>query len=75
MSRLSILKGNLDPSASFPYKSKKKEVLEHFKHVIKICPNRGYIFFIINYGILGQQYKKISDIKYKISLMAVCWYV
>ena len=21
-----------------------KEALEHFKHVIKICPNRGHIF-------------------------------
>ena len=21
-----------------------KEALEHFKHLIKICPNRGYIF-------------------------------
>ena len=23
---------------------KQKEDLEHFKHVIKICPNRGHIF-------------------------------
>ena len=22
----------------------KKKALEHFKHVIKICPNRGHIF-------------------------------
>ena len=21
-----------------------KEALEHFKHVIKVCPNRGHIF-------------------------------
>ena len=27
----------------FKRKAKKKP-LEHFKHVIKVCPNRGYIF-------------------------------
>ena len=33
-------------SASFRYKKEEseKEALEHFKHVIKICPNRGHIF-------------------------------
>ena len=36
---------NLVPSASFCYKRKsKKEALEHFKHVVKICPNRGHMF-------------------------------
>ena len=31
--------------ASFRYKKKtKKEVLGHFKHVIKVCPNRGHFF-------------------------------
>ena len=31
---------------------REKEALEHFKHVIKICPNSGhiFIFFRINYG-------------------------
>ena len=42
------LKSQIDylvPSASFRYKRKaKKEVLEHFKHVIKICQNKGLLF-------------------------------
>ena len=32
------------PSHLFAIRGKQKESLEHFKHVIKICPNRGHIF-------------------------------
>ena len=33
------------PSVSFRYKSKgEKEAMEHFKHVLKICPNRRHDF-------------------------------
>ena len=34
---------NLVPDASFR-KQEKKETLEHFKQVLKICPNREHIF-------------------------------
>ena len=36
---------NLDPSTAFRYKGVgEKEVLEHFTHVIKICPNKRLVF-------------------------------
>ena len=35
---------NLVSNASFRYKKRQKEALAHFKHVIKIFPNRGHIF-------------------------------
>ena len=38
----------------------KREALEHFKHVIKICPNRGH-FFRINYRMRGQWYPKFQQ--------------
>ena len=52
---------NLVSSALFHYKKKaKKEVLKHFKHVVKICQNREHIFFRISYGVHGRQHWKQS---------------
>ena len=38
------IEANLVPSASFCSWGRWKEALEHFKHVIDICLNRGHIF-------------------------------
>ena len=43
-----VFPNNLVTNASFRYKRKAKKALEHFKHVMKICPNREHIGYVDN---------------------------